>query len=66
MTEAKSESCRVDGANADFRIEDFCVACVAADIAGETAKEVLETAPREDFLALIFFVFGVGNCLRPL
>ena len=53
ITEANNDNCKWEGANADLRIEDFSVACVEAETAGEVVDEVLETAPREDFLTLI-------------
>ena len=63
MTEANNANCKLEGEKADFEIEDFCMCFVADDTAGEAAEDILETAPREDFLALILFQFeGASAC----
>ena len=49
MTEAKSPSWKCEGVKADFRIEACGALCVADDVAGNAAEEILEVAPREGF-----------------
>jgi hypothetical protein len=56
MTEANNDNCSLEGENADFSMEDFWSLFVADDAASAVLDEVLEVAPCEDFLTLIFTV----------
>jgi len=60
MTEANNANCRREGANADFKIEYFGTFC-GAEVAVE---EILEAAPREAFLPLIFPCFETQSDVR--
>ena len=54
MTEANNDSWRREGENTDFSMEDFWLLLIVDNAAGAVVEEVLERAPREDFLTLIF------------
>src|SRR4051794_24492836 len=63
MTEANNDNWSREGENADFRMEDFWLPFdVADDVAGAVVDEVLEIAPREVFLTLIFAACGLLWC----
>ena len=63
MTEANNDNWSREGENADFSMEDFWLPFIVADDgAGAVVDEVLETAPREVFLTLIFATCGLLWC----
>jgi hypothetical protein len=63
MIEANNDNWSREGENADFSMEDFWLPFVVADDgAGAVVDEVLETAPREGFLTLIFAACGLLWC----
>ena len=60
MTEANNDNWSREGENADFTMEDLWLPFIVADDrAGAVVDEVLEIAPREVFLTLIFAACGL-------
>jgi hypothetical protein len=60
MTEANNDNWSREGENADFSMEDFWLPFIVADDGvGAVVDEVLEIAPREVFLTLIFAACGL-------
>lgn len=60
MTEANNDNWSREGENADFSMEDFWLPLIVVDDgAGAVVDEVLEIAPREVFLTLIFAACGL-------
>jgi hypothetical protein len=60
MTEANNDNWSREGENADFSMEEFWLPFIVADDgAGAVVDEVLELAPREVFLTLIFAACGL-------
>jgi hypothetical protein len=60
MTEANSDNWSHEGENADFSMEDFWLPFIVADDGADAVvDDVLEVAPREAFLTLIFVACGL-------